>query len=162
MREEAAMIKLTEGQPPLSDERRLQLARQFADEPAYRHVGLRLDDIARGLCIAPAPIVPALLHHRGAVQGGIVAMAADATAGYAALTTLDEQAGEDRHDMATLEFKTSFFRPAFGDAMRCVARIVSSSRSIVFCTTQVFVEHRDDVTLCAEASLTFKRLYGGG
>ncbi|AJC22890.1 hypothetical protein RO07_24945 [Pandoraea pulmonicola] len=152
------MIDVTAPHPPLSDQRTLWLARQFSEEPAYRHIGLRVDELARGKCVASVPIVDALLHHRGAVQGGIVAMIADSTAGYAALTLLDESAGEDRDDMATLEFKTSFLAPVTGDTVRCVAEIVSCSRTIAFCTAQVFSETGGECRLCALASLTFKRL----
>lgn len=152
------MIDVTLNHPPLCKDRAQELARQFADEPAYRHVGLRVDELARGRCVASVDIMPALLHHRGAVQGGIVAMIADATAGYAALTVLDEQAGEDRDDMATLEFKTSFLLPTVGDTVRCVAQIITCSRTIAFCTAQVFAEHQGRSKLCAQASLTFKRL----
>ncbi|TCW78804.1 hypothetical protein C5O80_31440 [Burkholderia sp. SRS-46] len=152
------MIDVTLPHPVLRESRALWLAQQFADEPAYRHIGLRVDKLARGLCIASADIVTELLHHRGAVQGGIVAMMADSTAGYAALTVLDEAAGEDRDDMATLEFKTSFLAPVMGDTIRCVAQIVSCSRTIAFCTAQVFSERKGRSKLCAQASLTFKRL----
>ncbi|CCH09193.1 MULTISPECIES: PaaI family thioesterase [Achromobacter] len=147
-----------EAQPALHPDRMRLLARQFADEPAYRHVGLCLEDLARGRCQASARIVPALLHHRGAVQGGIVAMVADATAGYAALTLIDGGAGQEGDDMATLEFKTSFLLPAAGDTIRCVAQVVSHSKSIAFFDAQVYVVERGETRLCAQASLTFKRL----
>lgn len=153
------MTDLAFSRPALSDRRLRQLADQFDAEPAYRHVGLALDSLARGYCQASLDIAPALLHHRDAVQGGIVAMVADATAGYAALTILDETAGEDRDDMATLEFKTSFLLPAQGQALRCEARILHASRSIVFCDAQVHVLAMGESRLCAQATLTFKRLH---
>ena len=45
-----------EAQPALHPDRMRLLARQFADEPAYRHVGLCLEDLARGRCQASARI----------------------------------------------------------------------------------------------------------
>ncbi|MBV9077764.1 MAG: PaaI family thioesterase [Methylobacteriaceae bacterium] len=137
---------------------RERLARQFAAEPAYAHIGLVLTDLARGFCRSATPVRPALLHHRGALQGGLLAMIADSTAGYAALATLDDEAAAD--DMATVEFRTAFYRPLVGALALCRARATFVARGMVFCQAEVFAEREEPERLCGEANLTFRRLRG--
>lgn len=144
------------GVAALSPATHARLARQFAAEPAYAFVGLKLIDLGPGLCRSVTPLRPEILHHRGALQGGLVAMIADATAGYAALATLAPDVGED--DMATIEFKTAFYRPVVGAVALCRAEAAFCGRSTVFCRAQVYDEVEEQRCLAAEATLTFRRL----
>lgn len=149
-----------QGRPrqPLTDEVRAFLTQQFKQEPAYTYIGLQLARLDTGLCSATLQYAPHLLHHRGAFQGGIVAMMADSVAGYAALTLEGDAAISRATDMATIEFKTSFFVPAVGASLRCDAEVTSAGRSIVFCTARSFIDDAGTQTLCAESTTTFKRL----
>lgn len=141
----------------LSKTRLETLTDQFSSEPAYRHIGMTLLQLSYGKCITQARIEPWPLHHRGAVQGGVIAMSADATAGYSALATIQDDA--DSGDMATLEFKTSFYEPAMGQHMRCEAATMRASRHIIFCRAQVWsCSLGESEVLCAEGTLTFKRM----
>ncbi|MGB6229031.1 MAG: PaaI family thioesterase [Litorimonas sp.] len=132
------------------------LSARFLQEPAYAFVGLVPTEMAHGRCVSEVAVRPNHLHHRGAVQGGLVAMIADATAGYAALTVLPEDAQGD--DMATIEFKTSFLRPAAAERLICTSDVVHAGRSTVFAEARVFCDAVEDDRLCAIATLTFKRL----
>lgn len=153
------VIETSSGRRQLTPSRIARLSEQFIAEPAYQHVGMNLVGISYGHCTAEVPINCSLLHHRGAVQGGILAMIADATAGYAALAVVEDD--EPAADMATLEFKTSFFEPAVGRTLRCRADALRTSRHIVFCRALVWSHSADgNELLCAEATLTFKRLGG--
>jgi uncharacterized protein (TIGR00369 family) len=131
------------------------LQRQFAAEPAYAFAGLQLVDLTPQRCTTRTRVRPCLLHHRGAVQGGIVALMADATAGYAALAATSEH---DRDDVATLEFKISYYRPALAGQLLCQADTVHCVGGVVFCQARVFADLAERSALLAEASLTFRRL----
>ncbi|APX75616.1 hypothetical protein BUW96_12525 [Achromobacter insolitus] len=85
-------------------------------------------------------------------------MVADATAGYAALSLLDERVGEESDSMTTLEFKTSFLIPAVGDTIRCVAHVVGNGQAVAFLSAQVYVVNQGISKVCALTTLTFKRL----
>ncbi|MEJ5219885.1 MULTISPECIES: PaaI family thioesterase [Rhodobacterales] len=132
------------------------LSAQFAREPAYRYIGLKLRDLRRGFCATVTTVSNDLHHHRGAVQGGIIAMIADATAGYTALASLDVEAMYD--DMATIEFKTSFFRPGAAKELICVSNLVHGGNRTLFCAAKIYLDEIGDNQLCADATLTFSRL----
>ncbi len=133
-----------------------QLKQRFLAEPAYHFVGLNPLRIEAGLCISDVKVRPHHLHHRGAMQGGLVAMLADATAGYAALASLPEQDASD--DMATIEFKTSFLRPAVAKRLICVADVIRSGHRTCFAQAKIYCDLEQPDALCATATLTFKRL----
>lgn len=134
-----------------------ELRAQFAAEQAYALIGLELLVLSHGECLTATPVRDALLNHASVVQGGIVAMIADATAGYAALTMTGEGGGED---MTTIEFKTSFYRPALGLRLLCHADAMAAGASIVFCRSRVYSDVETAGSLIGEATLTFKRRRG--
>jgi len=128
----------------------------FESEPAYQLVGIKLTSLAQGSCITTTPVKQELLHHRGAVQGGIIATIADATAGHAALAALPQEAVPD--DIATIEFKTSYFRPALAEELVCTSNVTFTGGRVVFCNAQIYLNEPLPENLCAESTLTFTRI----
>ena len=85
----------------------------------------------------------------GIVQGGFLGAFADSAMGSAAVTWL---AGR-RMGVANAEMKVSFFAPvAVGQALRCLAEVVSGGRRTAFVEATVTLE---DGTVVARASSTY-------
>ena len=91
-------------------------------------------------------------HHRqqdGFIHAGVMATMADHTAGYSAFTIVPQGM-----QILTIEFKINFFRPAFGDALLCRAKVVREGRQIIVSESEVFDLRKEGETAVAKALVT--------
>jgi uncharacterized protein (TIGR00369 family) len=96
--------------------------------------------------------VEILDHHRqqdGFIHAGVMATMADHTAGYSAFTIVPE-----KMQILTIEFKINFFRPAFGDALLCRARVLREGRQIIISESEVFDVRKESEAAVAKAMVT--------
>ena len=75
-------------------------------------------------------------HHRqqdGFIHAGLMATMADHTAGYAAFSTVTEE-----FRILTIEFKINFLKPAFGDSLLCLSKVIRGGNQIIISESEVF------------------------
>jgi len=67
------------------------------------------------------------------IHAGLIATMADHTAGYAAFTIVSED-----FRILTIEFKINFFKPAYGNALKCRSRVMSKGKHIIVAESKVY------------------------
>ncbi len=107
----------------------------FAAQGLAAHLGLRLVSAHDGRCVIEVDFAPELTQHHGQFHGGVIATIADNACGFAAATLLPEG-----RSVVSVEFKTSFMRPAVGRVLRAEARVLKPGRSISFVQADVTVQ----------------------
>src|SRR5438477_2325161 len=94
--------------------------------PVSRHLGIRFTAAEPGLLTAEIRLDPEIhANMNGSVHGGVIATLADSTLSCAFGTTL-----EDGEEVATLELKVNYLRPARGTRLSAVGRVVQRGRTV--------------------------------
>ncbi len=123
--------------------------RVFHSAPFISSLGLQLDQAASGECRTSLAIVDMHLQQDGFVHAGVQATVADHTAGAAAATLLG-----DGRMVLTAEFKINLLRPARGERLACVARVLKAGSTLIVVESEVFCDTEDDSRLVAKATVT--------
>ncbi|MBX3554554.1 MAG: PaaI family thioesterase [Pseudolabrys sp.] len=105
----------------------------FARQAFMATVGARMATVRAGHVEIELPYAAGNTQQHGFIHGGLVASIADSACGYAALTTMPEDAA-----VLTAEFKINLMSPATGDMLRAVGRVVRPGRRLVICSGDVF------------------------
>jgi uncharacterized protein (TIGR00369 family) len=108
-----------------------------------------LTDASEGRCETTMPIRPELAQQNGFVHAGVIATLADHTAGGAAQTCL-----ADHQTILSIEFKVNFLRPASGETLRCVAKVLKAGRTISVVDSDVFAQNETGEHHVAKAIVT--------
>lgn len=105
----------------------------FARQAFMATVGARMTTVGSGAVEIELPYAAGNTQQHGFIHGGLVASIADSACGYAALTTMPEDAA-----VLTAEFKINLMSPAKGELLRAVGRVVRPGRRLVICSGDVF------------------------
>ena len=122
----------------------------FRQAPFVADVGAELVGMSPGECHSALRVEPRHLQHSGQVHAGVLTTLADHSAGAAAQSTLAPGAGF----VVTAELKLSLLRPAKGERLRCVAKVIKPGRQLVFTEAEVYCARGDSETLVAKLSAT--------
>jgi len=123
--------------------------RVFGQAPFIALLGLRLDYAANGQCTTSLTVTEKHLQHDGFVHAGVQATVADHSAGTAASTLL--QPGQI---VLTAEFKINFLRPARGDILSCVSKVLKAGSTLIVVESEIYCGNADQRHLTAKAMLT--------
>lgn len=85
----------------------------------------------------------------GFIHAGVMATMADHTAGYSAFTIVPNE-----FQILTIEFKINFLRPAYGDALKCLSRVIREGHRIIVAESEVFDVRGDKDVTVAKALVT--------
>lgn len=121
----------------------------FKSAPFIASIGLELESVSEGVCSTTLQVAPNHLQQNGVVHAGVLATLADHTAGAAASTTV----GQGSYPL-TAEFKINLLRPATGQTLRCVSKVLKPGRSLIVAESEVFSCGEGHETLCAKAMVT--------
>jgi uncharacterized protein (TIGR00369 family) len=128
----------------------LETARAFfAGAPFMVDLGVAPTAVREGRCETEMALLPRHLQHTGQAHAGVVTALADHTAGAAAQTVV-----RGTGVAITAELKTSLLRPAVGDRLVCVGRVVKPGRTLIFAEAEVFAVAGTERTLVAKLSAT--------
>ncbi|KPK46354.1 MAG: thioesterase [Nitrospira bacterium SM23_35] len=83
------------------------------------------------------------------IHAGLIATMADHTAGYAAFTIVSED-----FRILTIEFKINFFKPAYGNALKCRSRVMSKGKHIIVAESKVYDVRDRSEKLVAKGIIT--------
>lgn len=107
----------------------------MAETPFLRLLGIRLAALDYGLCELEMPIRPEHLQQDGFVHAGVQATLADHACGTAAATCMRE--GER---VLSIEFKLNLLKPAQGETLRAIARVIRAGRRVSVVEAEVRCE----------------------
>lgn len=103
----------------------------FDRQPAMHSMGITISKVEPGSVELVMPYNPDFIQQHGFLHGGVIVAALDSTAGFSALTLMDEEAG-----VLSVEVKTSFLAPGKGDHFRFVGEVIKPGRNLVFVETR--------------------------
>jgi uncharacterized protein (TIGR00369 family) len=112
-------------------------------------MGFNLTEIIAGQTSGEMEIGKQIEQQDGFVHGGAVATIADIVAGFAAYTLVDV---EER--VVTAEIKVSYFRPAKGDRIYAIGKVIKPGSKFHFCEAEVWVQTGEKHSLVAKATTT--------
>lgn len=117
---------------PRNPDWKAAVERDFAAAAFVQHLGITPDHIAPGEVHASLTVQPTHGQQAGTVHAGVQATLADHAAGAAAgsLGAADE-------GIVSVEFKLHLLRPAKGERLYCVARVVKPGRRFAIVEAEV-------------------------
>lgn len=113
-------------------------------------LGAQLVEAAGGRAVIEVPYRDDLTQQHGYFHGGVVTAIADTACGYAAYTTMPEDAS-----VLTVEFKINLVNPAAGDRLRAEAEVRKAGRTLVVVGARVKVVRNAKEVVCGEMLGTF-------
>jgi uncharacterized protein (TIGR00369 family) len=131
------------------DDRFRRVAGIFASAGFLDTLGVRLDAVGPGTCVASLTLTPALRQQHGFAHAGVVTTLGDHTAGGAA-----KAAVPPGKDVLTLELKINFLRPARGERLVARGRALRAGRTIAVSESEVFAIVDGEEELVAKLSTT--------
>jgi uncharacterized protein (TIGR00369 family) len=131
----------------VSDDVALARARSMAS-PSYDYLGLDITGGGAGWVEVSLTVRDELLNGDGILHGGMWAVVADSSMGGAIRTVIDVE----RERAVTAQLDLRWLRPARGDTLRSVGRLVRRGRTLSHCTAELFDERGE---LVGAASGTF-------
>src|SRR5512141_1413460 len=127
----------------------------FGRQPAMRHVGAALHDVAPGYCLIALPVRPELTQQHGYVHAGVVSMIVDSAGGYAGYTLFP--AGSS---VLTVEFKVNLLAPADGEQLIAEGFVVKPGRTLCIVRGEVHAQKGSHRTLIALMQQTLMVMHG--
>ena len=112
--------------------------------------GAELVEAADGRAVIEVPYRDDLTQQHGYFHGGVVTAIADTACGYAAYTTMPEDAS-----VLTVEFKINLINPAAGDRLRAEAEVRKAGRTLVVVGARVKAIRNSKEVVCGEMLGTF-------
>lgn len=107
----------------------------FTKHGLMRAIGARLTHIAPGHVEIELPYSDAVTQQHGYFHAAASAAIADTGGGYAALTLMNAD-----DEVLAVEFKINLLRPAVGDRLIAVARVLKPGKTLTICQIEVFAE----------------------
>jgi uncharacterized protein (TIGR00369 family) len=127
---------------------RARVAAAFAAQGFMATLGGRLVALEAGACTIEADFSPGLTQHHGLFHAGVLTTLADNACGFAAMSLLP-LGGE----VLSVEFKTSFLRPANGLVAIARGLVLKPGRTLSFCRADVFVRNASGAETLAATML---------
>jgi len=97
-------------------------------------LGIKLTKVAEGSVETELVIRESFRQQHGFIHAGVIATLGDHTAGGAARTVTGEK------DVITIEFKINFLRPAKGNKLKCVGKVLRGGKQIAAAEAEIFDE----------------------
>lgn len=106
------------------------------DVDFLKHIGGEIIDFDDGYAQLAFEIQPFHKQHLGIVHGGAIATLADHAGWYAVISQLDKN-----FTSATIEIKINYLKPANGDILTAIAKVVNRTKRTAFVTIEVLAKN---------------------
>lgn len=133
----------------VTPERLEALRRAYGSAPFVAELGMRLVSAGEGVCVSALELAPRHLQQDGFVHAGVQMTLADHTAGVAAATI-----ARSLYKVLTTELSIHLLRPARGERLECVARVLRSGRLLTVVESEVYCESGAARTFVSKATAT--------
>ncbi|WP_421853394.1 PaaI family thioesterase [Oricola sp.] len=127
----------------------------FSRQPAMQLLGAEIGRVETGFTEIVLPFDIKLTQQHGFIHGGVIGAVLDSACGYAALTTIPEDAG-----VLTIEYKVNLLAPAKGDHFRFEGRVVKPGRTIVVSDGAGYAVQGGDEKRIATMTATLMAVHG--
>jgi len=117
---------------PLTPDYETRVRDSFARQPFMDLMGARIARVSPGHVEIDLPFKSELTQQHGFIHGGAVGAVADSAAGYAAFSLMDASSS-----VLTVEYKINLVRPAEGEGIRAIGRVVKAGRQLMVCSAGV-------------------------
>jgi uncharacterized protein (TIGR00369 family) len=104
----------------------------FMRQGLMQHLGARLVRVEPGLCAVALPYSTRVTQQQGAFHGGAMGALADIACGYAALTTLGDDA-----EVVSVEYKINFLAGFSDGELLATGRVVKAGRRLIVASAEV-------------------------
>ena len=111
----------------------------FASHSMMHTLGAELSQIAPGLCVVRAPILPGSRQQHGYGHAGLTFSIGDTAAGYAAMTLMPEE-----KNVLTVEMKINLLAPAQGAYLIATGRVIRPGRRLIVVQAEVTAQDKED------------------
>jgi uncharacterized protein (TIGR00369 family) len=132
-----------------------ELKRVFAAAPFIADLGIEPISAEDGTCVTYLELQPRHLQQDGFVHAGVQATMADHTAGGAAATLAPPGC-----IVLTTEFKIHLLRPARGQKLECVAKVLKPGRMLTIVESEVYCHSGSARVLVSKAVATLANVPG--
>lgn len=119
----------------------------FNKQSAMQTLGITLNSAHEGAVEMQVEHAPHILQQQGFMHGGVITAGLDSACGFSALTLAPEN-----HEVLSIEFKTSFLRPASGNRIIFRGQVLKAGKRISFTEASAFAVQDDKETLIAKMS----------
>lgn len=134
-----------------------RISESFSKQPFMQTLGVVLSRVAKGEVELAMPFSEALTQQHGYLHAGAITSALDSACGYAALTTMPDDAA-----VLSIEFKTNLLAPAKGDSFRFVGQVIKAGRTITVCEGRAWARVGESEKLVATMTCTLMAVLGRG
>jgi len=134
---------------PVTEEQNDELRRIFRAAPFIADLGIEPISVADGTCVTHLELLPRHLQQDGFVHAGVQATMADHTAGAAAATV-----AQPGNIVLTTEFKIHLLRPARGQYLECIAKVLKPGRLLTIVESEVYCQSESRRVLVAKVIAT--------
>lgn len=131
----------------INDEIYQRIASSFSRQSAMETLGITLTDAKQGYVEMALDYAEHILQQQGFIHGGVITAGLDSACGFAALT--QAPAG---HEVLSIEFKTSFLRPAPKGRILFRGEVLKPGRRISFTEAGAFIHDGGKEVLIAKMS----------
>ncbi|MCX7991536.1 MAG: PaaI family thioesterase [Proteobacteria bacterium] len=121
----------------------------FSDANFIKELGIKVKNIDAGLCETELVIEDKHRQQHNFIHAGVIATMADHTAGAAGTTLIKE-----KEEILTIEFKINFIRPAEGEKLRCISKVIKAGRLITVAESEVYSINGGREKLVSKAMVT--------
>jgi uncharacterized protein (TIGR00369 family) len=119
-------------------------------QPILNHLGVKLNNVERGLCEIEFDIKEFHKQGLGYIHGGITATMADTAAGWAVYSMLSLNTAS-----VTSDLNIKYLRPGTGEKCIAIGKVLKPGKRFYFSEADVFTEQNGVRTHIARASGTF-------
>ena len=95
-------------------------------------LGIKVTKVSDGSVETELAIRDSFRQQHGFIRAGVIATLGDHTAGGAARTVTGDK------DVITIEFKINFLRPAKGNKLKCIGKVLRGGKQIAIAEAEIF------------------------
>lgn len=110
-----------------------RIQQSFNRQGIMKTIGAQLEEVQQGQVKITCRFSENLTQHNGFFHAGVLTTIVDSACGYAALTTMPENA-----NVLTVEFKVNFMKPANTDQLVAIGKVLQTGKTITICEGYVY------------------------
>jgi len=114
------------------------IKQSFEKQGIMKTLGAQLAEVEKGQIKITCEFSTELTQQNGFFHAGVLTTILDSACGYAALTTMPENAG-----VLTVEFKVTFLKPAITDKLIAIGKVLQSGKTLTICEGYVYDSNKE-------------------
>ncbi|MCW1962623.1 PaaI family thioesterase [Chryseobacterium viscerum] len=110
-----------------------RIQQSFNRQGIMKTIGAQLEEVQQGQVKITCRFSENFTQHNGFFHAGVLTTIVDSACGYAALTTMPENA-----NVLTVEFKVNFMKPANTDQLVAIGKVLQAGKTLTICEGYVY------------------------